>query len=82
MDGKEWLRQMEEQAYERAFKQSVKTGHLNSLSRVYAIRIGRPLTEAESNAIRWMFDRVGPDRMEEVVLSFSAEAVAAWLSDR
>ncbi|WP_437821168.1 hypothetical protein [Sorangium sp. So ce1078] len=45
------------------------------------LRLGRPLSEAETAALADRLDRLPEARVGEVVLSFSAEALAAWLSD-
>jgi hypothetical protein len=44
-------------------------------------RAGRPLTEAEQATLLTRFDRVGPDRLGDVVLDFTPAELAAWLAD-
>ncbi|WP_437878849.1 hypothetical protein [Sorangium sp. So ce513] len=56
-------------------------GQLQMATRVCAVRLGRPLTEAETAALAERLDRLGADRVSEVMLSCSAEALTAWLSD-
>jgi hypothetical protein len=44
-------------------------------------RLGRALTTDEQQVLNDRFARVGPDRLGDVVLDFSPEALAAWLAD-
>ncbi|WP_437738295.1 hypothetical protein [Sorangium sp. So ce1335] len=56
-------------------------GRLQMAARLCGVRLGRPLTEAETAALAERLERLGADRISEVMLSSSAEALAAWLSD-
>ncbi|WP_437312013.1 hypothetical protein [Sorangium sp. So ce388] len=67
--------------YELGFQRGYELGRLQMASRVYAIRLGRPLTEAETAALAERLERLHEDRVSEVVLSFSADALAGWLAD-
>jgi hypothetical protein len=80
---KEARRQAEEakEAEKRARLQGEQLGQLQMTVRLCALRLGRPLTEAETAALAERLDRLREDRVGEVVLSFSAEALAAWLSE-
>ncbi|KYF62260.1 hypothetical protein [Sorangium cellulosum] len=69
------------EAEERAQLHGQQLGQLQMTARLCAIRLGRPLTEAETAALAERLDRLREDRVGEVVLSSSAEALAAWLSD-
>ncbi len=44
-------------------------------------RIARPLTDAERNGLAARFDLVGPERLGDVVLDLSPDALAAWIAD-
>ncbi len=44
-------------------------------------RVGRPLSAAEHASVLARFDAVGPERLGDVVLDLSPEALAAWLED-
>ncbi|WP_437282942.1 hypothetical protein WME90_20930 [Sorangium sp. So ce375] len=80
---KEARRQAEEakEAERRARLQGEQLGQLQMTARLCALRLGRPLTEAETAALAERLDRLREDRVGEVVLSFSADALAAWLSE-
>jgi hypothetical protein len=44
-------------------------------------RLGRALTPDEHHALRERFNRLGSNRLGDVVLDLSADALAAWLAD-
>ncbi|WP_438014508.1 hypothetical protein WMF18_26875 [Sorangium sp. So ce315] len=44
-------------------------------------KLGRPLAEAERSVLAERFDRLGPDRLDDVLLELPADAIAAWLAD-
>jgi hypothetical protein len=48
---------------------------------LFAKRLARPLAEAELGQIAERLDRLGEDRMDDVLLGFAPEALAAWLAD-
>ncbi|WP_438030707.1 hypothetical protein [Sorangium sp. So ce233] len=77
METREWY----EQWNARRMKEAEERGQLQMTARLCAMRLGRPLTEAETTALAERLDRLREDRVGEVVLSSSAEALAAWLSD-
>lgn len=54
---------------------------LQPLRHQFARRLGRPLTEAEAATLRSRFDTVGPNRLGDVVLDLSPDALGAWLTD-
>ncbi|KYF72359.1 hypothetical protein BE11_50850 [Sorangium cellulosum] len=88
METREWYeqwnaRRMKEakEAEERAQLRGQQLGQRQMTARLCAMRLGRPLTEAETTALAERLDRLREDRVGEVVLSSSAEALAAWLSD-
>jgi hypothetical protein len=51
------------------------------LQHLFARRLGRPLTEGETATLLARFDTVGPDRLGDVVLDLTPDALAAWLTD-
>jgi len=51
------------------------------LLRLFARRLGRALTSAEQAAVLGRFDTVGPDRLADVVLDLTPDALEAWLAD-
>ncbi|MCA9643874.1 MAG: hypothetical protein KC492_24440 [Myxococcales bacterium] len=56
-------------------------GRLLALTRLYARRLGRPLADAERVVLAERLERLGEDRLDEVVLELGADALAAWLAD-
>ncbi|WP_437641756.1 hypothetical protein [Sorangium sp. So ce854] len=74
-------REAEERAQQRGHQLGQQLGQLQMASRLCAVRLGRPLTEAETAALAERLDRLGADRVSEVMLSSAAEALTAWLSD-
>ncbi|MFO0604295.1 MAG: hypothetical protein U0324_14020 [Polyangiales bacterium] len=54
---------------------------LRVLERVFARRVGRPITAAEHAELLRRLDTLGPDRIGEVVFDLAPEALAAWLAD-
>ncbi|WP_434041438.1 MULTISPECIES: hypothetical protein [Sorangium] len=89
METREWYEQTLKQAEERGIEHGIERGlerglergQLRMTARLCAMRLGRPLAEAEQAALASLLDRLGEERVGEAVLSFSAEALAAWLAD-
>ncbi|KYF72883.1 hypothetical protein BE17_47965 [Sorangium cellulosum] len=85
METREWyeqtLKQAEERGVERGVERGIERGQLRMTARLCSMRLGRPLAEAEQAALAALLDRLGEDRVGEVVLTFSAEALAAWLAE-
>ena len=73
METREW--------YERSLKQAEQRGQLRTMVQMCAIRLGRSLTEADSAALAERLDRLGDDRVAEVVMTSSPDALARWLAD-
>jgi len=51
------------------------------LRRQCARRLGRPLSAAEESTLHTRLVQVGPERLGDVVLDLSPEALAAWIAD-
>ena len=64
----------------RGIQQGLRAG-LQPLQRQFARRLGRPLTEGETATLLARFDTVGPDRLGDVVLDLTPDALGAWLTD-
>jgi len=54
---------------------------LQPLLHLFARRLGRALTAAESALLLSRFDTVGPERLGDVVLDLSPDALGQWLTD-
>jgi hypothetical protein len=65
----------------RAQRASSRACTWGPLQRQFARRLGRPLTEGETATLLARFDTVGPDRLGDVVLDLTPEALAQWLTD-
>jgi hypothetical protein len=51
------------------------------MSRLVVKRLNRPLTEVEALTLAERMDRLGEDRLDDVVLALSGAALAEWLAD-
>lgn len=65
---------------ERLIEQGIEKG-IMPLVHQYERRLGRPLTVQEQHTLLDRLTRLGADRIGDVVLDLSAEALAAWLAD-
>jgi hypothetical protein len=54
---------------------------LQPLVHLFERRLGRPLTEAEHATLRERLGKLGGDRLGDVVLDFTADALGVWLAD-
>ncbi|HEU4411389.1 MAG TPA: hypothetical protein VFS43_39425 [Polyangiaceae bacterium] len=70
--GQELVEKGREEGFERGLK---------PLLHQFERRLGRPLTEAEHDVVTRRYERVGADRLGDVVLDLSGEALATWLND-
>jgi hypothetical protein len=70
----------EDRGFEKGLKEGVEKG-LKPLLHQFERKLGRPLTIEEGRRLRDRFDRLGADRVGDVVLDLSSKALAAWLAD-
>ncbi len=59
----------------------IKKGCLDTITRLFAKRLGRSLTEAEQQTVALRHEKLGLSRLEDVALEQQGEALAAWLAD-
>ena len=78
---RETFEQLKERARQEGETRGVYRGLQQGLQHLFARRLGRPLTEAETATLLTRFDTVGPDRLGDVVLDLTPDALGAWLSD-
>ncbi len=81
---RKWAAELEREGRQEGLKKGLKEGRQEGrqlLLRQVSRRFGRPLTEAEQATLLTRFDRVGPDRLGDVVLDFTPAELAAWLAD-
>ena len=78
---RETFEQLKERARQEGETRGVYRGLQQGLQHLFARRLGRPLTEAETATLLTRFDTVGPDRLGDVVLDLTPDALAHWLTD-
>ena len=71
------LRQGREEGIQEGWLKARQLG----LDHLAQCRLGRPLSDHEADAISERVQRLGAERIEEVVLGGTASEVAAWLAD-
>jgi hypothetical protein len=62
-------------------REGLREGQLRTLARQIERRLGRALSDAERAALGERLERLGDDRLDEVLFSLSAVALAGWLAD-
>ncbi|WP_437938411.1 hypothetical protein [Sorangium sp. So ce341] len=77
---------MEVQQWFEQLKQSIrdegrKEGQIQALAAQFEKKLGRPLAESEHSVLAERFDRLGLDRLDDLRLELSSDALAAWLAD-
>jgi hypothetical protein len=77
---KDWIMEAREW-YEQSLKQAEDRGTMRKTARLYGLRLGRPLTDAERDTLAERLTRLGEDRVDQVMLTFSPDDLAAWLTD-
>ncbi|WP_437623262.1 hypothetical protein [Sorangium sp. So ce1151] len=73
----QWFEQLKQSLRDEGLKE----GQLRTLARQLEKKLGRPLADAERSVLAERFDRLGPDRLDDVLLELPAGALAAWLAD-
>jgi hypothetical protein len=88
METREWFEQWHRQNVDeplqkakQAEKDALERGHLEMTVRLFELRLGRPLTDAEQTTLATRLRTLGHQRMGELVLAFSADTAAAWLAE-
>ncbi len=89
VETREWFEQLQKQLRDEGVAQGLSRGReegfargrLQAVSRLTEKRLRRPLVEAERRALAERIDRLGDDRVDEVLLAFSPATLEAWLSD-
>jgi hypothetical protein len=89
VETREWFEQLQKQLREEGVAQGLSRGReegfargrLQAVSRLAEKRLRRPLVEIERRALAERIDRLGDDRVDEVLLAFSPATLGAWLAD-
>jgi hypothetical protein len=71
---------MQSWVYKQGLEQGLEKG-LRLLERVFERRLGHPLSAADRSTLRRRFETLGAERLGDVALELSPEALAAWLND-
>ncbi|MGK3991955.1 hypothetical protein [Sorangium sp. So ce1024] len=84
-EAQQWFEQLKqslrEEARKEALQEGLKEGQVRTLARQFEKKLGRPLAETERSVLTERLDRLGPDRLDDVLLELPADALAAWLAD-
>jgi hypothetical protein len=78
---REAFEQFKERVRQEGRQEGEARGVYRGLQHLFARRLGRPLTEGETATLLVRFDTVGPDRLGDVVLDLTPDALAHWLTD-
>jgi hypothetical protein len=81
METREWYEQFNAKRLNEALQKGKESGQLETMVQLCGMRLGRPLIEAESAALADRLNRLGKERVGQVLLSSSSEMLAVWLSD-
>ncbi len=89
VETRDWFEQLQKQLRDEGVAQGLSRGReegfargrLQAVSRLAEKRLRRPLAEPERRALAERIDRLGDDRVDEVLLAFSPATLEAWLSD-
>lgn len=77
METREWFEQLQR----RVKEEGVAQGRLQAVARFVEKRLRRPLADADRSLLADRLDRLGEDRVDDVILTSSPETLAAWLAD-
>ena len=77
---RKWAAELKREGQQEGLREGLREG-LQPILRQVTRRLGRPLTEAEQASLLGRFDLVGPDRLGDVVLDFTPDALSEWLGD-
>ncbi|KYG07870.1 hypothetical protein BE21_26845 [Sorangium cellulosum] len=78
---KEGLTEGRKEGLTEGRKEGLAEGQLRVLAAQFEKKLRRPLTEAEHPVLAERLDRLGSDRLDDVRLGLSADALTAWLAD-
>ncbi|WP_437610282.1 hypothetical protein WMF20_02195 [Sorangium sp. So ce834] len=70
-----------QEGLKEGLKEGLRAGQLQALAAQFEKKLGRPLAETERSVLAERFDRLGLDRLDDVRLELSSDALAAWLAD-
>ncbi|XXY18467.1 hypothetical protein WME88_02280 [Sorangium sp. So ce216] len=81
----QWFEQLKQSLRDEARKEALQEGlreeQIGTRARQLEKKLGRPLADAERSVLAERFDRLGPDRLADVLLELPAGALAAWLAE-
>jgi hypothetical protein len=75
------VREGRERGVREGRERGVREGRTQVLTRLFEKRLGRPLNKDERSLLAERLERLGEERLGEVVLELGAEPLRRWLSD-
>ena len=81
MTSQQLVEALEREAMEKGIERGVAKGAAGAFAHQFERRLGRALRDDERACLRERTERLGPDRLGDVVLDLSADELAAWLAD-
>jgi hypothetical protein len=72
---------MQSSAYELGKQRGEQVGKLEMLASIYERRLGREMSEGERAVVVERLEKLGVERLLDLPLALSADALAAWLAD-
>jgi hypothetical protein len=72
---------MRDKLIREGLEEGIERGIERTVTHMAKRRLGRPLQQAEQAMLAAHLERLGAERVEDVVFSFSTDALAAWLAD-
>ena len=72
---------MQSSVYELGLKRGEERGELKTVVLLYQRLLGRAMSEGERAVLVLRLERLGADRLLDLPLALSADALAAWLAD-
>ncbi|WP_437953749.1 hypothetical protein WME98_25875 [Sorangium sp. So ce296] len=88
-EAQQWFEQLKQsirdearkEALPEGLKEGLRAGQLQALATQFEKKLDRPLAETERSVLAERSDRLGLDRLDDVRLALSTDALAAWLAD-
>ncbi|WP_437677263.1 hypothetical protein [Sorangium sp. So ce131] len=77
----QFMQSLRDEARREVLEERIKEGEISVIARQFERKLGRSLAEVEHAVLAERFDRLGLDRLDDVRLELSADALAAWLTD-
>lgn len=76
-----WYEELKQGIRQEGKLEGKHEGRVATHARVFAKRLGRPLSNVEHAVLAERLDRLGEDRLVDLFLTHDGDALAAWLAD-